>query len=243
MEIRVCHRPKHLFLNLIHHLSPALVLDIGSMDGADSRRFREMNADAAIIAFEANPHNFARMLSDERLLRADIEIRELCISSEPIVSFYVSRESLEGKGNRGMSSTLKSLSAESQADEIKLAAHRLDQIIPSSASDQSVALWIDVEGAAFDVLMSATGAAKKIAFVHVEVELIESWMGQRLKSDVMDLTAEFDLLPLAQSRGSHQQDIVLINRCLYEANKGRIDGAMRLTNWFGPSYTRLLSYF
>jgi len=43
-------KPKYLFLNLLKILSPKVILDVGSMDGADSLRFRKMSPYSQIEA-------------------------------------------------------------------------------------------------------------------------------------------------------------------------------------------------
>jgi hypothetical protein len=53
-------KTKYLFLILLHDLRRSIVLDVGSLDGADSLRFRAMLPDAKIFAFEANPYLYTK---------------------------------------------------------------------------------------------------------------------------------------------------------------------------------------
>ena len=57
---------------------------------------------------------------------------------------------------------------------------RLDSIL-TDAGD-SVALWIDTEGGAFEVLEGAASCLARTTLIHVEVETIEFWTGQRTEA-------------------------------------------------------------
>ena len=238
-------KPKYLFLNLLRMFQPVLVLDVGSMDGSDSIRFRQMSALSKIIAFEANPYNFSKMQSNPRLAAANIEVRNRMVSSKPEKGrFYISKGAVAGMntGNMGMSSSMKPVNTLDVAEEIEVETVRLDDVIADSVSPADwAALWIDVEGAAYEVLSSAARAKLQIAFLHIEVELAEYWVGQKLKHDVIQLANELGLLLIANSDNDKQQDLVFVNARLLHDRATVVKWAVWLTEWFGPASSRLLA--
>jgi hypothetical protein len=101
-------KTKYLFLILLHYLRPSLVLDVGSLDGSDSLRFRGMLPDATIYAVEPNPYLYKAMVSDPRLSAARINAVNCAVSSQDgTARFYISKHSRAEAGsvcNRGNSS-------------------------------------------------------------------------------------------------------------------------------------------
>src|SRR6185436_11031588 len=54
----------------------------------------------------------------------------------------------------------------------------------SAAPDETVALWIDVEGHACEVLEGAGSLLEQVSVIHVEVESTPRWQGARLAGEV-----------------------------------------------------------
>ena len=237
-------KTKYLFLNLLKMLGPALILDVGSMDGSDSIRFRRMSKQSKIIAFEANPYNFAKMQSNPRLKEMNIEVRNRLVSSAAEKGkFYISKGAVAGmsSGNMGTSSSMKPVNESDVAEEIEVDTTRLDEIITSESKPaERVAMWIDVEGAGYEVLSSVVAAKQQIAILHIEVELAEFWVGQKLKNDVVRLASELGLVLLAQSANEKQQDLVFVSADMLRERAGAVRWALWMTKWLGPASSRLL---
>ncbi len=237
-------KTKYLFLNLLRMFRPAVIMDVGSMDGSDSIRFRHMSPRSRIIAFEANPYNYKKMLGNPRLSDLKIEVRNRLVSTKAEKGeFYISKGAVAGNnsGNMGMSSSMLPVNAEDVAEKIEVETTRLDEVIAEvSKESELVALWIDVEGAGYEVLSSVMAAKKQICLLHIEVELAEYWVGQKLKNDVIQLANELGLVLLARSDNETQQDLVFINARLLQERAKAVNQAMRLTKWLGPLSSRLL---
>jgi len=240
-------KTKYLFLNLLKMFKPGLILDVGSMDGADSMRFRRMSPQSKIIAFEANPYNFSKMQSNPRLKEMNIEVRNRLVSSTAEKGkFYISRGAVAGmnSGNMGTSSSMKPVNVSDVAEEIEVDTTRLDEVISSESSPvDKVAMWIDVEGAGYEVLSSVVGVKQQIVLLHIEVELAEFWVGQKLKNDVVRLANELDLVLLAQSANDKQQDLVFLSATMLRERASAVRWALWMTKWLGPSSSRLLEKF
>lgn len=235
---------KYLFLNLLYMLKPKLILDVGSMDGADSVRFSHMSPQSKIIAFEANPYNYAKMKNNPNLSALNIDVRNRMVSSkEEKGKFYISKGAVAGmnSGNMGTSSSMKPVNAEDVAEEIEVDTVRLDEVIASESKPEDwVAMWIDVEGAGYEVLSSVVGAKQQIALLHIEVELAEYWVGQKLKNDVIQLANELGLVLLGRSDNDKQQDLVFMNEQLMMERASAVRMALMLAKWVGPASSRIL---
>jgi FkbM family methyltransferase len=242
-------KTKYLFFNLLHFLKPKLILDVGSMDGSDSLRFRQMSSGSRIIAIEASPYNYKKMISDYRLSKAGIEVvNTLIASDEKQLDFYITHESESVGGassvNRGSSSLLEPLDKSSVVEKISLDAIRLDKYITVlGEQNNDLALWIDVEGAGYDVLESIGVLKKNISLLHIEVEITPKWVNQKLKPDLIELANQFNLVLLATSKNPDQQDLVFINKSLLEKHDSLVKLVVNLTKYIGPPSSRVLRYF
>lgn len=237
-------KTKYLFLNLLRMFRPNLILDVGSMDGSDSIRFRLMSPNSKIIAIEANPYHYSTMRSNPRLAAMNIVISHRLASTEvESGKFFITKGAVSGKcgGNMGTSSLLRPINKEDVAEEIEVDTVRLDEVIADSiAPNDWAALWIDVEGAAYEVLSSVAGAKHQISLLHIEVELVEFWCGQKLKNDVVKLANDMGLVLLARSKDDKQQDLVFINAKLLHEQANGVRLATMLAKWLGPTSSRLL---
>lgn len=242
-QVRIL-KTKYLFLNLLRMFRPGLILDVGSMDGSDSIRFRRMAPSSKIVAFEANPYNFAKMQGNSRLAELNIEVRNRMVSSKAEKGkFYITKAALSGKSgdNLGRSSSMKPMDESDVAEEIEVGTTRLDEVIAEATNPADwVAMWIDVEGAGYEVLSSVVGAKQQIALLHIEVELTEVWAGQKLKNDVVQLANELGLVLLARSDNDRQQDLVFINSRLLAERSASVNFAALLVRLLGPASSRLL---
>jgi FkbM family methyltransferase len=179
-------RPHVGFYALLAMYQPAVICDIGSLDGTQALRFKRLCPRSTVVAFEANPRNHAAMSRDGALNRAGIVVEHKAVTAETArVRFNVVDVPADAPWVRGTSS----LRARSDAGrELTSRAAivdgvRLDDYLSSVAG--SIALWIDVEGAAADVLRGAEGIMNRVQMVHVEAELEPIWIGQATAPELL----------------------------------------------------------
>ena len=241
-------KTKYLFFNLLRFLKPKLILDVGSMDGSDSLRFRQMSANSRIIAIEASPSNYKKMILDSHLEKSEIEVANYLIAShEKRLAFYIIHDSCiadtQKSINRGSSSLLEPIDKSAVVERIELDAIRLDKFITMNGGQSNdLALWIDVEGAGFDVLESIGDLKKNISLLHIEAEITPKWVGQKLKSDLAELASRFNLVLLATTKNPDQQDLVFINKSLLDKNYVLVTLVLYFTKFIGPATSRLFRY-
>lgn len=240
-------KTKYAFHTLLWLLEPDAVLDVGSMDGADSKRFRAVLKRSDIVAFEANPDNFKVMSADQEIAQKRIRlVNQLVSCEEGPRSFYIQRpDKTQHSSNRGTSSALPRTEPGMKNEEVFINSVRLDSFLDKEYPQATkIALWIDVEGFAYEVLESMRHVADRIHLIHVEVETRECWPGQRLESDVLELLEGMGYILLAQGKHDIQRDLILVSKSwLDSAGRHRINNMMRISNWIGPTLSRALSIF
>jgi FkbM family methyltransferase len=239
-------KTKYAFHTLLWLLKPDVVLDIGSMDGADSKRFRKLLPKAELAAFEANPYNYQAMCKDGEIANCRIRVVNKLVSGEEGErSFFVQKPDEGMLGfNRGTSSALPRNDQGLQNEEIQIESVRMDSFLEHEyPAAKSVALWVDVEGYAYEVLEGMAGACDRIHLMHVEVETRECWPGQRLESDVLRLAKSMGYIQVAQGSNDVQRDIILVSQSWYAANKIQITAALRLARWVGPTLSKVLAIY
>lgn len=209
---------RSMFCRLLRILAIKSVCDVGSMDGADALRFRKALPRATIIAFEANPNNYALMADDETLRRRSIKIFPYAVSdSEGVRPFYVVDADYSPRRDRfrrGIGSLYPRLKNCQLAQVAQVRTVRLDDFLKESVRfDRPLALWIDVEGKAFEVIKGAEKMLPAVAMLHVEVEA-EPLLApeQKLFEDVDGLlvSAGFVLVATDERRDFAQIDALYV---------------------------------
>jgi FkbM family methyltransferase len=194
----ILHTPR-LFASLLPALKVGTVCDVGSMDGADAVRFRAALPKARVLALEPNPRNFSRMQRDERLHAGHIEILPWAAGNYDGVGelHLVAADYARSDPRRGMSSLHRRHGEWAAHAQVPVRITRLDSLL-QPAQGPRLALWIDTEGAAFEVIEGLSGVRAQLALVHVEVET-EACIGahQRLYPAVKELLERFGLKELA----------------------------------------------
>lgn len=236
-------KTKYAFHLLVAFLKPDLILDIGSMDGADSKRFTRLVPGARVVAFEGNPYNYRAMCADAELAATSIRVENLLVSDVPgSTSFFVQKPEADAAGfNRGTSSTRQRSLKGASMEEVVLDAVRIDDFVNREYPDVSrAAAWVDVEGHSYGVLKSTTRMVDSIKLIHVEVETEEVWPGQKLEKDVLELAKTMGFVVLAQGLGDVQRDVILVNHSWYEDNRAAMQQILSVARFIGPTASRVV---
>lgn len=236
-------RTKYAFHTLLWLLEPDVILDVGSMDGSDSKKFKKLVPKAEVVAFEGNPTNYRAMCADATLQKLGVRIVHRLVSNlAGNRSFFVQRPiNAEAGFNRGTSSAMRRSEQGMETEEVHLDAVRLDSFLAQEYPDKKrVAMWIDVEGHAHEVLEGLREAQDRAYLIHVEVETQEIWPGQKVESDIVTLAKSMGFIVLARGAHEMQRDLILIKESWYDANRGMILALLHTAKWLGPALSRLL---
>jgi FkbM family methyltransferase len=236
-------RTKYAFHALLWLLDPDVILDVGSMDGSDSKKFKKLTQNAKVVAFEANPDNYRSMCADNDLQKLGIRVVHQLVSNlAGSRSFFVQRPFYTTTGfNRGMSSAMRSCAQDMQTEEVHLDAVRIDSFLKQEYPEvKSTAMWIDVEGYAYEVLEGIRDIQDRVYLMHVEVETKEVWPDQKVESDILALANSMGFIPVARGAHEVQRDLILIKESWYIANRNKISALLHISKWIGPLFSRIL---
>ena len=172
---------------VIQLAAPDLFVEIGAFEASFSRRMRRAFPDATVIAYEANPRVFDRFGAEARAVGVDY--RHAALSDrDGSITFNV-MEVISGRDmpalNR-MGSIKPIAMPDSRSIEVTVRAARLDSELGETAGERAC-LWVDVEGAAGDVLRGAQRALARTDVLYCEVESGEVWQEQALAPEVIGL--------------------------------------------------------
>jgi FkbM family methyltransferase len=211
---------RRLFIWLLRPMRIEVVCDVGSMDGADALRFRDKLPSARIYAFEANPENYKRMAVDPALHARSIQALPFAVSDVNGAAefFLVGADYSRPNDSRGMSSLYRRTDQFAPVAVAQVETVRLDSFLANERAAQArVALWIDTEGAAYEVIAGMQGALRQVQLLHVEVEaapLIGAQ--QKLYLEVKSLLHTMGFRELATDRdcGRLQFNVVYVRQGL-----------------------------
>jgi len=165
-----------LFTTLLPRLRITTVCDVGSMNGAEATTFSAAVPHCRIYAFEPNPHNFQRMAARQaffqqrniRLVPAaatnyDGAAEFFLVKAPGMGSLY--RRTGEWASGTGPTA-IDSVSAVVRVTTTRLDSFLLRECRPGAR----MAVWIDTEGAAYEVIEGLADVARQVQLLHVEVE-------------------------------------------------------------------------
>jgi FkbM family methyltransferase len=209
---------QRLFAQLLARLEIGTVCDIGSMNGADALLFASAAPGCAVYAFEPNPENLAGMGADERLAARNIHIVPAAVSDrDGEADFYlVQADYARRDPRRGMSSLYRRTGEWAPTRQVRVRTMRLDSFLTAQCpADTRVALWIDTEGKAFEVIAGMGALAPRVHLLHVEVETTACiGAAQKLYPDVRALLERCGFVELAtdQPRAHVQFNALFVRR-------------------------------
>jgi FkbM family methyltransferase len=218
------------FFQLVQALQPRLFLDIGANDASTACRIKAMMPGCEVWAFEANPEIHRRFVSV--VVAVGVNYVNLAISSTTgKVNLYapktLSKALVDGEVVAMASvepevsgkTSMRKRNEDATYREFSVDAVSLDDFMASKhagSTERDCALWIDVEGAAFEVLTGAKAALEKAAVILIEAENYEFWSGQKQAADVAKLIIEAGFIPLDRDReyGDKQFNTLFLHHSL-----------------------------
>ncbi len=207
-----------LFASLIKALHVDCVCDIGSRDGDQSTLFRLLLPQAVVVAFEANPINFAKMQSNPNLKAHRIEIFPYAITNQRgTAKFHVTDvDYSDPAANKGTSSLLVHDELTIR-ESVEVETHRIDDIIEKQYSSvKRMALWIDVEGAEYGVLEGIKRIKDRVLVMHVETANYRMRHGQKIFEELMPLLESYGFVQCGSNIDNVRNwgDVVLVNKSI-----------------------------
>jgi FkbM family methyltransferase len=235
---------RHLFLALLRTLRIDTACDVGSMNGAEALAFRRARPGARVCAFEPNPGNLRLMRADARLAAASVEVMPYAAADQagPVTFYLVEADYTQAHHRRGMSSLYERPDPTWRAPPVTVEAVRLDGILARDGAARRMALWVDVEGKAYEALQGAHGILAETLLLHVELEsqpCIAS--GQHLYPEVRALLegAGFSEIATDQPKDAAQFNGLYLRRGLPRTLRVRI-AAVIARSWLRHRAVQML---
>jgi FkbM family methyltransferase len=164
---------RRLFARLLRPLRISDICDIGSMDGEDAVAFSLAAPQARVYAFEPNPGNYRLMALNPALQQRNIQVVPLAVTThDGEAEFFLVEAEYSGRDpRRGMSSLHRRSGEWAPAAVVRVETTRLDTFLADRCGTGArLALWIDTEGSAYEVVEGLGGLAGQVHLLHVEVE-------------------------------------------------------------------------
>lgn len=219
------------FRLLAKHFGAEVICDVGAFDCFHSRRFRAMGA--KVIALEANPVNFEVLARDASLAAAGIELFNYAAwNRDEEITFNVIDAAARDVAWRKLISSIRERAPDTRyaSKPVRVRGVRLDTFLTEvlAGPERTIALWIDVEGAAYEVLEGIAGIRDRVCLVHVEVETRTFWQGQHLWPEIDALMRQFGFTPIARSTGVEQFDVLFVNDRWFARSRAAVSGTTLL---------------
>ena len=200
---------KEIFIELTAYFKPKIVLELGAREASYSCKVSELLPEAQIYAFEANPYCYERYSKQIEAKKYPVDYLHLIISDTVGQEDFIFLEELEGKKidpyNGGQSikprSTEESVTSTTKVDSITGEYFLKERWY----NEESIALWVDVEGANKEVFTGMGAYMDNVILVHCEVEKREIWEDQWLDKDTIEFCEKYNLVPIAKDNQAKRQ--------------------------------------
>ncbi len=197
---------RSLFLELTQAAQPAVVLELGAFSAEFSVAVRARLPEAEVHAFEANPYNFAR--HRKHIRRAGVEYHHFAIGQQVgSATFNVARkEAGQEVGPIQGNNSLRTKPTGIVYEEVEVPMVTVDHFLGEHGlAGRGAAMWIDLEGCAYEGLVGAAATLEHTQLIFIEVEDRPFWSGQKLSGEVLRQLVGAGLMPLARDFQSKRQ--------------------------------------
>ncbi|NEQ76787.1 MAG: FkbM family methyltransferase [Okeania sp. SIO2C9] len=219
-----------LFLDIAKLLKPDNFFDIGSRDGSASITFKKAVPTVKCYAFEGNINNYETFKDREEFKQLSIDYRYLAVSNyNGVADFYIPTE-INGNQlskNIGNASLMTRETKDCQYQSTRVNCTRLDDFCLNNNieldKNKNLALWIDVEGAALQVIEGAKNCLAQTSLILVEVEEHQYWNNSPLADQIINELIFNNFIPVTRDfERLMQYNLLFINSQYLNQCKGLI---------------------
>lgn len=178
------------FRQLIFLHRPDLVLEIGAHEAAFSTQIKKSLPDTKVHAFEAHPLVHEKYAKSAKA--ADVVYENLAILDRSGTTTFRVPVREDGAEIRVMTSTREFAARKHNVYEIE--ATTLDARF--GAVSGTSAVWVDVEGAAAEVIAGGKDFFSTCKIAYLEVEGERKWVDQSLFADLIPALGAYGLVPV-----------------------------------------------
>lgn len=186
---------------------PVKILEAGADSGSDTEYFCQMFSNSEIYSFEPDPRRYERLKSIASMY-SNLHYENCALAAEEgLIDFYVStRVDNENKKEVwGSSSTLRPkehlrIHPQIKFDDqpIKVRSTNLDLWMKKNLVPTFDMMWLDMQGFEYDVLDSSPSSTMLCDFIYSEVQLIETYEGNKLYDNLKHLLRSRGFEPIIE---------------------------------------------
>ena len=205
-------RLNDIFLKIVEDLQPTHFIEAGAFEGDTSIKVKRLVPKCSVYAFEANPYNYKNF--KPKFDNTDINYLHLAVSNQVgSVTFKVQKEYTNGdpiSQIRGNNSILERTSSDIVYEDVQVPCTSLDDFFKEIITDNdSIAMWIDLEGVAYLALTGADNVLSKTKCIKIEVEEHQYWKDQKLAHDIISYLTDKNFIPVVRDFESKLQYNIL----------------------------------
>jgi FkbM family methyltransferase len=205
-----------LFLDLAVLAEPAVFVEAGAHEASASVQVKQRIPGCRVVAYEANPFVFRQWTGIYDYAALGVEYRHQALADEAgEVTFQVvaAADGLDEPRLHGFNSRNTRHHYDERGvvyEPVTVPATTLDAV--GAELTGRAALWVDVEGAARQVLLGGAAFLGRCDVVKIEVEDYAFWRDQWLVADVLAELHRHGLYPLARDvEYDFQYNMVLVS--------------------------------
>lgn len=188
-----------IFFKLATEVAPCdCFVEAGAFNGATSRMIKQVLPAADVYAFEANPYNYDQF--NPLFDNTGVNYVHLAISGQSGQATFKIHTDVNGTNLprvKGNDSLLFRTEDNVTYEQVTVPCTTLDDYFSNNINNfNSIAMWIDLEGAAYPALEGAIHILKNVNIIKIEVENYQHWENQKLDNDVRAFLAQCGFLPI-----------------------------------------------
>jgi FkbM family methyltransferase len=189
-----------VFFKLLIDFSPcSIFVEAGAFEGTASILMKKSVPNIKVYAFEANIDNFNHFKDS----LSEVEYHYSAISNYTGITVFKQQSHNTSTGMvfpkvRGNNSLrTRTLDKETVYNYIEVPCITFDDFFEGKINKgDTIGMWLDLEGTAYEALSASTSILHNISFLKVEVEDKQYWENQKLSEDVIDLLSNYHLIPI-----------------------------------------------
>lgn len=189
----------NVFFSLVTEHEPCQwFVEAGAFEASASMLIKSRLPDCQVHAFEANIDNYNHF----KPLVSDIEYHYTAMSDHTGTIIF-KQQSHTSTGMtfpkvRGNNSTkTRTLDHHTIYNDIEVPCTTFNDFFAGKIkSSDTMGIWLDLEGTAYEALTAATDILSNISFIKVEVEDKQYWEKQKLSQDIVDFMSTHGLVPI-----------------------------------------------
>jgi FkbM family methyltransferase len=188
-----------IFTQLVTEVVPCdCFVEAGAYQGDTSRLVESILPNAKIYAFEANPYNYEQF---KPLFESSaVNYVHLAVSDKnDTVTFKVQKNNngIDLPPVKGNDSILLRTEPNVVYEEFVVPCVTIDHYLADKIkTTDSAAMWVDLEGAAYQALQGAVHVLPQVDVIKIEVETHQYWENQKLDHDVKKFLSQFGFFPV-----------------------------------------------